>query len=445
MSDILETANRQDSRYETDQRPVICIVGQGYVGLPLAHEFDRAGYDVIGYDIDPEKIARLCSGTDPTGDLGDETIENSEITFTDDRNAISRASFVLVTVPTPIDDLKNPDLEYVRSAGETIGRSIQPGTIVVLESTVYPGATREVLAPAIEQTSDLQCGDGFFIGYSPERVVPGDDEHTVRNITKVVSAQNEEVLDEITALYESIVDIGVHRASEIEIAETTKCIENIQRDLNIALVNELAVACENIGVDTKEVLEAARTKWNFHDYRPGLVGGHCIPVDPFYIIYESERNGFTPNLIRQARTVNEHVPVHIGELVIKSLNDCEKVPQRSSVLVLGLAYKPGVGDVRTSAVGGTIAHLEGFGVDVIGFDPHAETNVTQAEFEIDVQESLSFDDVDGIILATAHEEFRSIDYRKAAEAMADDPFIVDVDTELDPDEMVSLGFNYRRL
>lgn len=430
---------------ETDQHSVICVVGLGYVGLPLAYEFDRAGHTVIGFDVDTEKIERLRSGVDPTSDVGDDAIADCDVSFTNEPASVSAARFVLVTVPTPLDDLKNPDLEFVRSAGETIGRNIEPGTIVILESTVYPGATREVLAPAIEQSSGLQCGEDFYVGYSPERLVPGTDEHTIRNVTKIVSAQTDEIRDEIASLYETIVDAGVHRAPSVEVAETAKCIENIQRDLNIALVNELAIACENLGVDTREVLKAARTKWNFHDYRPGLVGGHCIPIDPFYIIYKSKQNGFMPHLIQQARDVNEYVPVHIGKLVIKCLNNCDKVPRRSCVLVLGLSYKPGVGDVRTSAIDGTIAYLEGFDIDVVGYDPCTENDVARAEFGIEVQEELSFEGVDGIVLATAHEEFRSIDYGTAAEDMADDPFFVDVNALFDADEMTECGYEYRRL
>lgn len=438
------TSHRLDS-IEPVANTTVCIVGLGYVGLPLAKEFDRAGFDVIGYDTDAEKIDWLQSGVDPTGEIGDEAVTDAGVAFTADETSIERAEFVLVTVPTPVDDLKNPDLKFLRHAGETIGRNLGDHPIVVLESTVYPGATQEVFAPAIERASGLECGEHFFVGYSPERVVPGDDGRTLRNVTKLVSARTEAAGDRIAALYETVVDAGVHRAPEIEVAETAKCIENVQRDLNIALVNELAVACENLDIDTRAVLEAAGTKWNFHEYTPGLVGGHCIPVDPFYIIFESERNGFVPNLIRQARTVNEYVSTYVGELAIKSLNDCKKVPRQSSVLVLGLSYKPEVADVRTSAVDGTITHLEAFGVHVVGYDPHADTDVARAELDIDVQETVSFDGFDGIILATAHEAFQSIDFADVAAAMTDDPFVVDVDGAFEPDLMTEHGFNYRRL
>jgi nucleotide sugar dehydrogenase len=242
----------------------ICVVGMGYVGLPLAVEFEQEGFDVIGYDIDSTKIDQLNSGIDPTNELGNQTVAASSIEFTTDESTLKQADYILVTVPTPVDDLKNPNLKYVQSAAETIGRNIQPGAIVVLESTVYPGATREILAPTIENESGLTVGEGFYIGYSPERMVPGDDEHGMRDVVKIVSGQNDSVRSELAELYRTIVDAGVHEAPEIEVAEAAKAIENIQRDVNIALMNELAIACHSIGVDTHDVLEAARTKWNFH-------------------------------------------------------------------------------------------------------------------------------------------------------------------------------------
>jgi UDP-N-acetyl-D-glucosamine/UDP-N-acetyl-D-galactosamine dehydrogenase len=441
----LEERTVQYRQEENEDRHVVCVIGQGYVGLPLAFEFDRTGHGVIGYDIDSEKIAQLRSGVDPTGDVGDDEVTDCDIEFTDDEETISRAEFFLVTVPTPINELNNPNLEYVESAGETIGRQIASGAVVVLESTVYPGATREVLVPAIERTADMKAGEQFYVGYSPERVVPGDGKHAIRNLTKIVSGQNNAALEKVVALYETIIEPGVHRAPEIEVAEAAKCVENVQRDLNIALVNELAVAFDALDLDVGAVLEAAGTKWNFHDYRPGLVGGHCIPVDPFYVIYQAERHGFTPRLMRQAREVNDSVPEHVADLVLRSLNRCSKVPKESTVLVLGLAYKPGVGDVRSSAVDGTVASLEEFDVDVVGFDPYTENEIMRSEFGIEIQDELSFNGVDGVLLATPHECFRSVDYRTAAAEMSGDPFVVDVNSALDSAEMTEIGFDYRRL
>ncbi|MXV61858.1 nucleotide sugar dehydrogenase [Natronorubrum sp. JWXQ-INN-674] len=430
---------------ESNNSVSVCVVGLGYVGLPLAVEFARSGHDVIGFDVDPTKIETLRSGTDPTGDVGDEAVQNFDIEFATDETAIERAEYVLIAVPTPVDDLKNPDLKYVESAGKTVGRNITAGTTVVLESTVYPGATREKLAPALEEASGLTVGEDIFVGYSPERMVPGDEEHGLRNVVKIVSGQNDEVLDDVASLYKDIIDAGVHPAPEIEVAEAAKCIENIQRDLNIALVNELAIACDKLDLNTQAVLDAAGTKWNFHNYRPGLVGGHCIPVDPFFMIYELERNGFTPQLIEGAREVNEYVPHHVADLVLRGLNDCGKVPRESSILVLGLAYKPEVGDVRTSPIGGTIRKLESYGADIVGFDPHAPVEVVRDEFDIDVQEELSVEDFDAIVLATPHQSLLEFDYTTASSVMADNPLMVDVDGTLDGESLDDCGFEYMRL
>lgn len=408
----------------------ICVIGLGYVGLPLAIQFDRVGHQVIGYDIDKEKIKALRGGSDPTGEIGDDLVKKSGVEFKTDDSAIQNSDYLIVAVPTPVDDLKNPNLKYVESAGETIGRYISEGATVILESTVYPGATREILAPAIEQSSGLTVGKDFYIGYSPERMVPGNDERGLRDVVKIVSGQNEAVLKDIASLYETIVSAGVHHAPEIEVAEASKCIENIQRDLNIALVNELAIACNNLELDTQAVLEAAGTKWNFHDYHPGLVGGHCIPVDPFFMIYESKRNGYSPQLIEQAREVNEYMPKHIAQMTIKGLNDCGKILRDSTVLILGLAYKPGVGDVRTSPVQHTIEELRSYDLEIVGHDPHTDTQTIREQFGIEAQDTAMFDDIDAILLATPHEEYFNFDYKNLINKMAQNPVIIDVTGEL---------------
>lgn len=386
----------------------VCVIGLGYVGLPLALAFDDAGVETIGFDIDESKVAKLSQGTDPTNEVADTEIANSSVNFSSNDSIISDATHIIITVPTPIDELKNPNLEHVASAGELIGQHITKGTTVVLESTVYPGATREILAPAIEKTSGYRAGVAFHVAYSPERMAPGDDEHSLANVVKIVSGESEAVLADVTTLYEKVVDAGIHQAPEIEVAEAAKCIENIQRDINIALVNELAVACESLDLKTHDVLDAAATKWNFHEYHPGLVGGHCIPVDPFYIIYESKRNGFQPRLIEQAREVNEYMPEFVADQTIHALNDHGNVLRDSTVLVLGLAYKPGVGDLRTSAVGEMIEKLHTFDVEVLGWEPYADDDTVRDEFGIKPV-SKPVPDVDAVILATPHEEFLNID------------------------------------
>ena len=426
------------------QIETICIVGLGYVGLPLACEFDRQGYDVVGYDVDPEKVATLESGVDPTGDVGDEVLVDGTATFTTEPAVVGDADLVILAVPTPIDDQNTPNLTYVEAAGETIGIHLQPGATVVLESTVYPGATREILIPALERTSGLTAGEDFGVGYSPERLVPGDPDHGLRDVVKIVSGLTAETRDELARVYKSIVDAGVHRAPTIETAETAKCVENVQRDLNIALVNELAIACSHLGIDSRAVLEAAGTKWNFHHYRPGLVGGHCIPVDPFYLIYESEQNGFSPELIQKGREVNEYVPKHVAELTIKALNSCRKVLSESRVLVCGLTYKPNVEDLRTSLIGDVIDGLTEYDIDVVGYDPHADAEAAAAKFGIQIQQERSCSGFDGLVIGTAHDEFSTVNFDAAADQMNDDPVLVDVDGTFE-NQATAAGFTYRRL
>lgn len=423
----------------------ICVVGLGYVGLPVATAFDRAGHDVIGFDIDTDKIEQLTDGHDPTGDIGDDRVESCDITFTTNESSLQHADYIIVTVPTPVDDLKNPNLTFVEQAGEMIGHSITPATTVVLESTVYPGATREILGPAIERTSGLVAGEEFYLGYSPERLDPGTAGKGFRDVVKIVSGQTDAVAENLATIYGSVVDAGIHRAPSIEVAEAAKCIENVQRDLNIALVNELAITCNNLGIDTHAVLEAAGTKWNFHEYSPGLVGGHCIPVDPFYIIYESKRNGFSPELIQQARQINDHMPKHVAKETLKLLNACGKVLGEATVLVLGLSYKPNVGDIRTSAVGATIDELQEYGVDVVGYDPHVDPESAREEFDIAFQENLSFEGIDGVVLATPHDAFGGIDFTAAAAEMRPNPLLLDIMGFLDADQYTDAPLEYRRI
>ncbi|MFD1563877.1 nucleotide sugar dehydrogenase [Haloarchaeobius amylolyticus] len=436
----LEQATEQLTREAT-----ICVVGLGYVGLPLAVGFAQSDYRVIGYDVDDVTVDRLQEGIDTTGDLSDGVIQEGDISYTTDAAAIGEADYVVIAVPTPIDDDERPDLGYVESAATTVGSKMDPGTTVILESTVYPGTTRDVLVPALEDASGLTAGEDFFVGYSPERATPGDEEHGLADVTKVVSAQNETVLEDVATLYESVVDAGVHRAPSIEVAEACKVVENAQRDLNIAFVNELSMALESMDVDGQAVLEAAGTKWNFHDYRPGLVGGHCIPVDPYFFAYRSAQEGFEPELMQTGRQVNESVPDHVAELTIKALNQCHKTLRESRVLVLGLAYKPGVGDIRSSKIGNVIDALSEYDIEIEGFDPFADDDAARDSFGIDVQDRLSFEGFDAVLLATPHAEFEQLDLEAVASQLADDPALVDVTGSIDEDAAVDAGFVYRRL
>lgn len=436
----LEHTESQSTRAAT-----ICVVGLGYVGLPLAVGFAQSNYRVIGYDVDDVTVDRLQDGVDTTGDLSDAAIQDDDISYTTDAAEIGEADYVIVAVPTPIDDDDRPDLGYVESAATTVGSKMDPGTTVVLESTVYPGSTREVLVPALEDASGLTAGEDFFVGYSPERATPGDEDHGLADVVKVVSAQNETVLEDVATLYESVVDAGVHRAPSIEVAEACKVVENAQRDLNIAFVNELSMALDNMDVDGQAVLEAAGTKWNFHDYRPGLVGGHCIPVDPYFFAYRSAREGFDPELMQTSRQVNESVPDHVAELTIKALNQCHKTLRDSRVLVLGLSYKPGVGDIRSSKIGDVIDELREYDIDIEGFDPFADDDAARESFDIDVQERLSVEGFDAVLLATPHAEFEQLDLEALAGDLADDPALIDVTGAVEADAAADAGLVYRRL
>ncbi|WP_121742548.1 nucleotide sugar dehydrogenase [Natronorubrum halophilum] len=430
---------------QSAREATICVVGLGYVGLPLAVGFAQSNYRVIGYDVDESTVDQLQEGVDTTGDLSDESIQDGDISYTTDATEIAEADYVIIAVPTPIDEDDQPDLSYVESAATTVGSKMEPGTTVILESTVYPGSTREVLIPELESASGLSAGTDFFVGYSPERATPGDAEHGLKDVVKVVGGQTEEVLEDVATLYESVVDAGVHRAPSIEVAEASKVVENTQRDLNIAYVNELSMALERLDIDGQAVLEAAGTKWNFHDYRPGLVGGHCIPVDPYFFTYRSAREGFDPELMRMSRKVNESVPGYVADLTIKALNECHKTLRDSRVLVLGLSYKPGVGDIRSSKVTNAVDTLQEYDIDIEGFDPFADNDAVRESFEIEVQDQLSFEGFDAILLATPHAEFEQLDLEAVAGDLAEDPALIDVTGALEEDAAVEAGFVYRRL
>ncbi|QLG29747.1 nucleotide sugar dehydrogenase (plasmid) [Halorarum halophilum] len=423
----------------------VCVVGLGYVGVPLSLGFDEEGLDVVGFDIDRDKVEKLASGDDVTGDHGDEVVAASEIEFTANPAHISQADYVILTVPTPVDDTKNPNLDFIEAASRTVGEYMSEGATVVLESTVYPGVTREVLGPVIEEASGLEMGSGFNLGYSPERLSPGVEGRGLRDVVKIVSGDTDETLAELAALYGLVVDAGVYRAPSIETAEAAKVIENVQRDVNIALVNELAIVCDHLGLETEEVLDAAGSKWNFHDYRPGLVGGHCIPVDPLYLAHGSQRAGYSPDLILTGREVNEYMPKHAAELALRALNDSGRVMKDSRLLILGLAYKANVGDIRTSEVSGVIRELETYGVEVAGYDPHADDEAMAESFGIDIQGERRFEGFDGVLVATAHDEFGDLDLGAVADELNDDPVLVDVAGQFDGESAAEHGFRYECL
>ena len=440
--DVRDTAEKV--REIIPQETTVCVVGLGYVGLPLAVRFDETGYDVIGYDIDSDTVAQLSDGTDTTGDLSDETVQNSDVAFTTDPAVVADADFVLLTVPTPLDENNRPTVKYVESAAESVGTHMSPGTTVILESTVYPGATAEVLAPALEAASGLECGQDFFLGYSPERANPGDEDHGLRNVVKIVSGQNGRVREEVARLYDHVIDIGVHRTPTMEAAEAAKVIENVQRDVNIALVNELAMVFDDLDIDVQSVLTAAGTKWNFQEYGPGLVGGHCIPIDPHFLLHSAQAEGSVADLVRTSREVNERMPGHVADQMVKALSEAGRVLSDSRVLVAGLTYKPDVPDTRNSKINGVIEGLEEYGVELVGYDPQVPNGTITDQFGIPVLDTFSLDGFDGLLLATPHEELRALDPEIVASQLADPPAVVDIYGELEESQLPA-EVAYRRL
>ncbi|MEJ2699601.1 MAG: nucleotide sugar dehydrogenase [Desulfuromonadales bacterium] len=382
----------------------IALVGLGYVGLPLAAAFGRVA-EVIGFDISEKKIAELKSGVDSTEELSREELASTRIDFTLDPARLKEASFLIVTVPTPIDDHKKPDLRPVESASRTIGRNLAPGSIVVYESTVYPGVTEDVCVPILERESGLKCGVDFKVGYSPERINPGDKVHTVDKIVKVVSGQDAETLETVAGVYAMVVAAGVHRAPCIKVAEAAKVIENTQRDLNIALMNELAIIFGKMGIGTKDVLEAAGTKWNFLKFTPGLVGGHCIGVDPFYLTYKAEEIGYIPQVILAGRRINDGMGKYVAENTVKKLIEADKAVKGSRVLVLGLTFKENVPDIRNSKVIDIVHELREYGIEVLVHDPVADPEEARHEYGVELTSLEDAGAVDGVVWAVAHEAF----------------------------------------
>lgn len=366
---------------------------------------------------------------------------DANIEFTSDPSKIRDADFVLICVPTPVTKSKEPDLSSVKSAAETVGKNLKKGAIVILESTVYPGVTEEIVKPILEKESGMKCGEDFKIGYSPERINPGDEEHSLEKITKVVAGMDEETRELLAELYGKITK--VYKAKDIRTAEAAKVIENIQRDLNIALMNELSLIFDKIGLDTKFVLEAAGTKWNFHRYSPGLVGGHCIPVDPYYLVYKAKELGYHPQVILAGRAINDYMPKHVAEMAIKGLNEVGKVIKGSKVLIMGVTYKENVPDTRESPVREMVKELKEFGVDIYGYDPLLSKEGIEA-FDVKALDDFNVK-VDCIIVAVAHDGFRRIKLEDLARIMNNKPVVIDVRGMFDGEEAREKGFYYKRL
>jgi len=385
----------------------VAVVGLGYVGLPLALEFAKI-WKVVGFDIKPDRIALMQQGIDPSKELPTEAFENKKIEFTTDEAALSDCSVFVVAVPTPVDNRKVPDLGPLLGASETIGRHLQQGDIVIYESTVYPGCTEEDCVPILERNSGLTYIADFKVGYSPERINPGEREKTVEKITKVVSACDEEALKDVVALYESVITGGVYAASSIKVAEAAKVIENTQRDLNISFVNELSMIFDKMGIDTQEVIEAAGTKWNFMKYTPGLVGGHCIGVDPYYLLFKAKQLGHDPQVILSGRRINDEMPGYIAKRLVQKLIKKGRNPKDAKVLVLGITFKENVSDIRNSKVADLVDELQQYSVWVELADPHANPEEVKEEYGFALVEKIE-GVFDAIIVAVGHQEYKILD------------------------------------
>ena len=399
-----------DERGVTDTRQRqerVAVVGQGYVGLPVTLAFGRVFPETVGFDIDKAKIARLRDHVDTTGEANTHELRDSTVHFTSEHEDMADSTFFVIAVPTPILEDRRPDLRPIIAASETVGKVLKPGSVVVYESTVYPGLTEEVCGPILERVSGLRSGVDFTLGYSPERINPGDKEHTLTRIVKVVSGQDEATLDRVAATYEAIVEAGVHRAPSIKVAEAAKVIENTQRDLNIALMNELAIIFDRLEINTLDVLEAAGTKWNFLPFRPGLVGGHCIGVDPYYLTSKAEEVGYHPEVILSGRRINDNMGSYVAQKLIKMLAQDDRPLSRSRVGILGLTFKENVPDLRNSRVPDIIAELRGYGIDPIVHDPRANAEEAAHEYGVEFTPLTQFVDLDALILAVPHREYLS--------------------------------------
>jgi UDP-N-acetyl-D-galactosamine dehydrogenase len=381
----------------------IAIIGLGYVGLPIALAFARRFPGTVGFDLNPERVARLRAGHDETNEVDDALLKNTTMNITTDPEALRGATVFVVAVPTPIDREHRPDLRAVLGASETVGKALQPGGIVVYESTVYPGVTEDLCGPVLEHASGLKRGKDFKLGYSPERINPGDKEHTFEKIVKVVSGEDEEALNRVAHVYESVVEAGVYRASSIRVAEAAKAVENVQRDINIALMNELALLCDRIGISTRDVLRAAGTKWNFLRFEPGLVGGHCIGVDPYYLTALADAVGYHPQVILAGRRINESMGPFTAQRVVKMLARANVKIQGARVGILGVTFKQDVPDIRNTKVVDIVHELEQFGIEPILYDPIADGAHAASE-GLHMQPWSELQQLDALILAVPHRE-----------------------------------------
>jgi UDP-N-acetyl-D-galactosamine dehydrogenase len=429
----------------------VSIIGLGYVGLPLAVAFAEKA-DVIAFDINQKKIEKYKNGIDVTKEAGNQAVKESTAFFTSDESKLKEAKFHIVAVPTPITKDKNPDLSIVKSASRSVGRNLTEGSIVVYESTVYPGVTEEICIPILEEESGLKCGQDFKVGYSPERINPGDKVHRLNTIVKVVSGMDQESLDEIAAVYEMVVDAGVHKAESIKVAEAAKVIENSQRDINIAFMNELSVIFDKLDIDTKSVLEAAGTKWNFLNFTPGLVGGHCIGVDPYYLTYKAEQIGYHSQIILSGRKINDNMGKYTAEQTVKKMINANKQIKGSKVAIFGITFKENCPDVRNTKVVDVINELKEYGVEVEIVDPVADKEDLKEVYDIETVTKNEIKNADAVIFAVAHDEFAEFNldnikdlYYQDAETDNDGYVLMDVKGIFDKEKAEAENYIYWRL
>lgn len=427
----------------------LSLVGLGYVGMPIAVAFAKKRLKVIGYDLNKEKIDLYKSGVDPTKEVGNEAIKNTTVEFTADEKKLREAKFHIVAVPTPVNTDHTPDLTPVIGASEILGRNLTKGSIVVYESTVYPGCTEDVCIPILEKQSGLKCGVDFKVGYSPERINPGDKVHRLENIHKIVSGMDEESLEEIKNVYDIVIEVGTYPVSNIRTAEAVKVVENSQRDINIAFMNELAMVFDRMNIDTNEVVDGMNTKWNALGFRPGLVGGHCIGVDPYYFTYEAEKLGYHSQIILNGRIVNDSMGKYIADATIKEMIKVGQAPKKSKVVILGLTFKENCPDTRNSKVDDIIKRLNEYGIEPIVVDPWASERDAMREYGVELTPLHEVKDADCVIVAVAHNEFKALrldDIKKLYKVTADsEKVLIDVKGIYSVKDLNNSGMDYWRL
>ena len=428
-----------------NQEESLSLVGLGYVGMPIAVEFAKRGVKVIGFDLNEAKIETYKSGIDPTNEVGDDVIKNTTIEFTANEEDLKRAKFHIV-VPTPVNSDHTPDLTPIEGASKILGRNLIKGSIVVFESTVYPGVTEEICAPILEHESGLKCGVDFKIGYSPERINPGDKIHRLSTIKKIVSGMDKDTLDTVAKVYQIVVDAGVYRAESIKVAEAAKVIENSQRDINIAFMNELSIIFNKMGIDTKSVLEAAGTKWNFLKFYPGLVGGHCIGVDPYYLTYKAEELGYHSQIILSGRRINDDMGKYVAENVVKNLIAADKSVKYAKVAILGFTFKENCPDTRNTKIIDIVKELNEYGIYPMITDPTADAVEAKRLYNVDFVTMDSITDMDAVVLAVAHTEFASLSISQIDHFFGEGKkVLLDLKGMLDRKEFESAGYSYWRL